>query len=65
MIPVILIEIYLVLHVAGRRRRALPVLGGTGLGDIGLGRASRDGAESSLASILLSVRNPDRTVNWI
>lgn len=64
-LPVILIGIYLVLQVAGLTRLAITVLGGTGLVGIILGLAFRDIAENSLASILLSVRNPFRTGDWI
>ncbi len=64
-IPVILIGIYLVLQIAGLTRLALTVLGGTGLVGIVLGLAFREIAENSLASILLSVRNPFRAGDWI
>ena len=64
-IPVILIGIYLVLQVAGLTRLALTVLGGTGLVGIVLGLAFREIAENSLASILLSIRNPFRAGDWI
>ncbi|WP_457939308.1 mechanosensitive ion channel domain-containing protein [Mesorhizobium sp. 10J20-29] len=64
-IPVVLIGVYLVLQVAGLTRLALTVLGGTGLLGIVLGLAFREIAENSLASILLSVRNPFRAGDWI
>ncbi len=64
-IPVILIGIYIVLQVAGLTRLALTVLGGTGLVGIVLGLAFREIAENSLASILLSIRNPFRAGDWI
>lgn len=64
-LPVILIGIYLVLQLAGLTRLAVTVLGGTGLVGIVLGLAFRDIAENSLASILLSMRNPFRTGDWI
>lgn len=64
-IPVILVGIYLVLQLAGLTRLAITVLGGTGLVGIVLGLAFREIAENSLASILLSVRNPFRTNDWI
>ena len=64
-LPVILIGIYLVLQLAGLTRLAVTVLGGTGLIGIVLGLAFRDIAENSLASILLSMRNPFRTGDWI
>lgn len=62
---VLLIGIYLVLQVAGLTRLAVTVLGGTGLIGIIIGLAFREIAENSLASILLSVRNPFRTGDWI
>ncbi|MEX1235834.1 MAG: mechanosensitive ion channel family protein [Roseovarius sp.] len=64
-IPVILIGLYLVLQVAGLTRLAITVLGGTGLVGIVLGLAFREIAANSLASILLSVRNPFRAGDWI
>jgi small conductance mechanosensitive channel len=64
-LPVILIGIYLVLQLAGLTRLAVTVLGGTGLVGIVLGLAFREIAENSLASILLSIRNPFRTGDWI
>jgi small conductance mechanosensitive channel len=62
---VFLIGIYLVLQVAGLTRLAVTVLGGTGLVGIIVGLAFREIAENSLASILLSVRNPFRKGDWI
>lgn len=62
---VFLIGIYLVLQVAGLTRLAVTVLGGTGLVGIIVGLAFREIAENSLASILLSVRNPFRSGDWI
>jgi len=64
-LPVILIGVYLVLQIAGLTRLAITVLGGTGLIGIVVGLAFRQIAENSLASILLSVRNPFRTGDWI
>lgn len=64
-IPVILIGVYLVLQLAGLTRLAVTVLGGTGLVGIVLGLAFREIAENSLASILLSIRNPFRAGDWI
>ena len=64
-IPVILIGLYLVLQIAGLTRLAITVLGGTGLVGIVLGLAFREIAANSLASILLSVRNPFRAGDWI
>jgi small-conductance mechanosensitive channel len=64
-IPVILIGLYIVLQVAGLTRLAITVLGGTGLVGIVLGLAFREIAANSLASILLSIRNPFRAGDWI
>lgn len=64
-LPVILIGVYLVLQIAGLTRLAVTILGGTGLIGIVVGLAFREIAENSLASILLSVRNPFRTGDWI
>lgn len=64
-LPVLLIGLYLVLQIAGLTRLAVTVLGGTGLVGIIIGLAFREIAENSLASILLSARNPFRTGDWI
>lgn len=64
-LPVFLIGLYLVLQIAGLTRLAVTVLGGTGLVGIIVGLAFREIAENALASILLSVRNPFRTGDWI
>lgn len=64
-IPVILIGVYIVLQVAGLTRLAVTVLGGTGLIGIIMGLAFREIAENSLASILLSIRNPFRAGDMI
>ncbi|WP_281967496.1 mechanosensitive ion channel family protein [Roseovarius nanhaiticus] len=64
-IPVILIALYLILQIAGLTRLAVTVLGGTGLVGIIVGLAFREIAENSLASILLSMRNPFRAGDWI
>lgn len=64
-IPVILMGLYLVLQIAGLTRLAITVLGGTGLVGIVLGLAFREIAANSLASILLSIRNPFRAGDWI
>ncbi len=64
-LPVFLIGLYFVLQIAGLTRLAVTVLGGTGLVGIILGLAFREIAENSLASILLSARNPFRTGDWI
>jgi small conductance mechanosensitive channel len=64
-VPVIVVGLYIVLQVAGLTRLALTVLGGTGVIGIVLGLAFREIAENSLASILLSVRNPFRAGDTI
>ena len=64
-LPVFLIGLYLVLQIAGLTRLAVTVLGGTGLVGIIVGLAFREIAENSLASILLSARNPFRIGDWI
>lgn len=64
-LPVFVIGLYLVLQIAGLTRLAITVLGGTGLVGIIVGLAFREIAENSLASILLSARNPFKTGDWI
>ncbi len=64
-LPVFLIGLYFVLQIAGLTRLAITVLGGTGLVGIIVGLAFREIAENSLASILLSARNPFRIGDWI
>ena len=64
-VPVVVVGLYIVLQVAGLTRLALTVLGGTGVIGIVLGLAFREIAENSLASILLSVRNPFRAGDTI
>ncbi|QDU62721.1 Small-conductance mechanosensitive channel [Planctomycetes bacterium Pan216] len=64
-IPVFLIGLYVVLHVAGLTRLALTVLGGTGVAGLVIGIAFRDIAENFLASLLISVQNPFRVGDLI
>lgn len=64
-IPVFLLGLYLVLQVAGLTRLAITLLGGTGIVGIVIGFAFRDIAENFLASILLSMRNPFRSKDFI
>lgn len=64
-IPVFLLGLYLVLQVAGLTRLALTLLGGTGVVGIVIGFAFRDIAENFLASVLLSIRKPFRTDDFI
>ncbi len=64
-IPVWLLGVYFILQVAGLTRLALTVLGGTGLVGLVLGFAFRDIAENFLASLLLSIRNPFRSGDFV
>ena len=57
-IPVFLIGVYIVLHIAGLTRLALTVVGSTGLAGLVVGIAFRDIMENFLASILISVQRP-------
>ena len=64
-IPVFLIGLYVVLQVAGLTGLALSLLGGAGVIGIVIGFAFRDIAENFLASLLLSIRQPFRSGNYI
>jgi small conductance mechanosensitive channel len=64
-IPFFLFGVYIVLQVAGLTRLALTVVGGTGIAGIVVGFAFRDIAENFLASVLLSMRRPFRTDDFI
>jgi len=64
-IPFFLLGLYLVLQVAGLTRLALTVVGGTGIAGIVIGFAFRDIAENFLASVLLSIRRPFLTNDFI
>jgi small-conductance mechanosensitive channel len=57
-IPVFLVGLYIVLHVAGLTRLALTVIGSTGLAGLIIGIAFRDIMENFLASILISMQRP-------
>jgi small-conductance mechanosensitive channel len=64
-IPVFLIGMYIVLHVAGLTRLALTVVGSTGLAGLVIGIAFRDIMENFLASILISMQRPFQTHDLI
>ena len=64
-IPFFLFGVYIVLQVAGLTRLALTIIGGTGVAGIVFGFAFRDIAENFLASVLLSIRRPFRTDDFI
>ncbi len=64
-IPVFLVGLYLVLQVAGLTGLAVSLLGGAGVIGIVVGFAFRDIAENFLASLLLSIRRPFRSGDYI
>jgi small-conductance mechanosensitive channel len=64
-IPVLVLGIYLVLQFFGLTRLALTVLGGTGLAGLIIGIAFSDIVENFLASILISVRTPFQSGDFI
>lgn len=64
-IPVFLVGLYIVLQVAGLTQLALSLLGGAGVIGIVVGFAFRDIAENFLASLLLSIRRPFRSGDYI
>ena len=64
-IPVFLVGLYVVLQVAGLTQLALSLLGGAGVIGIVVGFAFRDIAENFLASLLLSIRRPFRSGDYI
>jgi len=64
-IPVLLLGLYLVLQFAGLTRLAVTVLGGTGLIGLAIGFVFRDIAENFLTSLLLSIRNPFNSGDFI
>lgn len=63
--PVFMLGLYLVLQVAGLTPLALTLLGGTGIMGIVIGFAFRDIAENFLASLLLSMRRPFHSKDFI
>lgn len=64
-VPVFVLGLYLVLQISGLTNLALTLLGGTGIAGIIIGFAFRDIAENFLASLLLSIRNPFRSGDWV
>jgi len=64
-VPVILVGIYLVLRLTGLTNLAMTVIGGTGLMGLVIGIAFKDIAENFLASILISIRRPFKTGDYI
>lgn len=64
-IPVFLMGLYLVLHVAGLTRLAVTVIGSTGLAGLIIGIAFRDIMENFLASILISMQRPFQLHDFI
>lgn len=64
-IPVIIIGIYLVLQMTGLTNLAMTVIGGTGLLGVVIGLAFKDIAENFLSSVLISVRRPFKTGDYI
>lgn len=63
--PIFMLGLYLVLQVAGLTPLALTLLGGTGIMGIVIGFAFRDIAENFLASLLLSMRRPFHSKDFI
>lgn len=64
-LPIFLLGLYVVLQVAGLTQLAFSVVGGAGVLGIVVGFAFRDIAENFLASLLLSIRRPFRTGDFI
>ena len=64
-ISVFTLGLYFVLEISNLTRLALTILGGTGIVGLALGFAFRDIAENFLASLVLSLRNPFRTGDYI
>ena len=64
-ISVFTLGLYFVLQFSNLTRLALTILGGTGIVGLALGFAFRDIAENFLASLVLSLRNPFRTGDYI
>lgn len=64
-LPIFLLGLYIVLQVAGLTQLAFSVVGGAGVLGIIVGFAFRDIAENFLASLLLSIRRPFRTGDYI
>lgn len=64
-LPIFLVGLYVVLQVAGLTQLAFSVVGGAGVLGIIVGFAFREIAENFLASLLLSIRRPFRTGDFI
>ncbi|GFE64884.1 mechanosensitive ion channel family protein [Litoreibacter roseus] len=64
-LPIFLIGLYIVLQVAGLTQLAFSVVGGAGVLGIVVGFAFRDIAENFLASLLLSIRRPFESGDFI
>lgn len=64
-LPIFFVGLYIVLQAAGLTQLAFSVVGGAGVIGIIVGFAFRDIAENFLASLLLSVRQPFRTGDFI
>ena len=64
-LPIFLLGLFVVLQVAGLTQIAISVVGGAGVLGIVVGFAFRDIAENFLASLLLSIRRPFRSGDYI
>ncbi|RLJ51803.1 small-conductance mechanosensitive channel [Litoreibacter meonggei] len=64
-LPIFLIGLFVVLQVAGLTQIAVSVVGGAGVIGIVVGFAFRDIAENFLASLLLSIRRPFQSGDYI
>lgn len=64
-LPIFLLGFYIVLQLAGLTQIAFSVVGGAGILGIVAGFAFRDIAENFLASLLLSIRRPFRSGDYI
>lgn len=64
-LPIFLLGLFVVLQVAGLTQIAISVVGGVGVLGIVVGFAFRDIAENFLASLLLSIRRPFRSGDYI
>jgi small conductance mechanosensitive channel len=64
-LPVLILGVYLILQFFGLTRLALTVLGGTGLAGLAIGIAFSDIVENFLASILISMRQPFLTGDFV
>ncbi|WP_158270016.1 mechanosensitive ion channel family protein [Litoreibacter ponti] len=64
-LPIFLLGLFVVLQVAGLTQLAVSVVGGAGVLGIVVGFAFRDIAENFLASLLLSIRRPFRSGDYI